>query len=105
MDVNTYINRGRVYPCHTPQHPHRGTGVGGNQTTGEVVTGEQGHQWRMQPRQASDVGTELVASATGRNITHHNADTTRNRPLPAPLRPATTAATPATTPTPQQQGH
>ena len=53
-----------------------GTNVGGDQTTGELETGRQGHRWRTQPRQDSDVGTELVASATRGNITNHNVDTT-----------------------------
>ena len=34
---------------------------------------------RMQPRQDSDVGTDLVASASRGNITNHNADATQNR--------------------------
>ena len=47
MGINTYDHRGRAYPYHTPQQPHRGTertkewwgpDVGGDPATGEVVT-------------------------------------------------------------------
>ena len=41
-----------------------GTDVGSDRTTGEPETRGQGHLWRTQPRQDSDVGTDLVASAT-----------------------------------------
>ena len=108
MDINAYSNRGRVYPYRTPQQLHGevgrtaewwGTDVGGDRTTSEPGTGGQGHRWRLQPHQHSDVGTDLVASATGGNITNHNADATRNRHPPR-YAPASAAATTTTTPTP-----
>ena len=59
-----------------------GTDVGGDRTTGGPETGGQSHQWRTQARQDSDVGTDLVARATGGK---HNADATRKRhPLATP---------------------
>ena len=50
MDVNTYNNRGRVYPYHTPHQLSKGTevertkewwdtNVGGDRTTGGLEIG------------------------------------------------------------------
>ena len=71
MNTNSHNNT----EDHTPQHTHRGTEMWGRRESGRALMlaatkppvirqlRVMGHRWRTQPRQDSEIETDLVASA------------------------------------------